>query len=546
MKIRAQIRLPGLIQTVLLFVALFPWFSGSAHGLELYGLVDSSCQARTGLIINLDARQVVVLTQEGKGVAIPREAVRNILVYNILSNPIPSVQLEGTTAHLIREVHMGGEKEQRLQGWPIRFVEDLIVFFDTAGNTHFLNVDRILKLFQPESVSGKAVMEEHEPVDFGFGSFLPECEKNGKTGGPKAVSPTRIISDQIRIGKFLSEYQNGFEHLRRFQARAVYYPRPFLYEAETKLGINMSEGRYYYPREFASGFPFYFQWSSGRPYGPQAFFALGAKPVEVLPNLEPLFSLRSEVKAHLFTASFVGNAMSFSQGEDFVIRNRFFYEEYFKRFSEDDLLVVPHFNQMAFTGMDWGAHSFSAGLYFPLYLIQGNRIFREVKSTRASNALRYLYTDRNFRLRMVYSPTRLSSDAPTIEDIRLIGMAEMKEPGLLTETSGLYQQSIESFSLDVRFARVGFDWNPGKEVELGIDEVIILGDYQEVIGGVPYRLEFSQYNTSFRAAQHFGKRVSLRIFLNYFQRGYRSHQESGTARPVNRNFSLNWEIEFAL
>ena len=136
------LRLPGRIQLyrfslVLLIQLLISITSVSA--IELYSIVHKGCEAQTGLIIHVDENQVYQVNTEGKLVIIPREGIEHILVYNTIANPFFHLDLTSGVAEYIRKVKVSSDDEIVFSGWPIRFIDDLIVFFDLEGDREFLD-----------------------------------------------------------------------------------------------------------------------------------------------------------------------------------------------------------------------------------------------------------------------------------------------------------------------------------------------------------------------------------------------------------------------
>ena len=535
---RNPIHLFFLVPLFLLF------WSSQSFALELYSFVGKNCRVETGLIVQANRNEVAMLTTSGEFSQWKRRNIRHVLVYNVLNNPIPSISMQRPLEARVRSVELSGEERLRFTGWPIRFFENLIVFYDIEGKTHIEEIERIRSISKPIDLPKNIPITTHEKIQFGLGNNLPECPQPRQSG--EVTLPTRMLSDQIRIGKFLSVYQHGFERLTRFEKRTVFYARPFLFEQPTQMGITLSEGVYLYRKELPIEFPFTIQWSNGQPYGPQAFFKLGSSTVELLPNIEPVFAIRTDVKAHLFTAAFVGNPLGMSQGADFIVENRFSFQEFFSRVGPDDLLVAPQFNQLALTGMEWGSQSISLGFFHPVYAVLGNRVFREVLFPEPTLIGRYQYITEKKRYRFLYSAPSQNHKAPTPKDIRVVSVFDMLVPGLLSPESFAYQGGLESFSIQSQFMRIGADLDISKEVELRLDGVFLAGSYQEQMLGSDYKLEFRQALASLSLIQSFGERVSILGFLNYFQRHYDSLATDRFDNPTSRRFSLVGTIRFVL
>jgi hypothetical protein len=519
----------------------------SAHptsAIELYSVVHKGCEAQTGLIIHVDEQQVYQVNTEGKLVIIPREGIEHILVYNTIANPFFQLDLTSGLAEYIRNVRVSSDDELVFSGWPIRFIDDLIVFFDLEGKTHLVQTGDIQKFSKLESENQSLKkIDVFERMNFGFGSNLPACA-DAAPATQTAIQPTRMVSSQIKIQKFLSVYHDGFTKLKRLQKRTVFYARPYLFDEKTKIALVIMRDDF--QEEFSGGMPLYFQWPSGRTFGPQGLLVVGSKPIEHLSSVEPVFQLRFDGKYQFLTASFAGNPLAFSAGGDYMINNRFFMQKFFSIMGSNEFLFLPQFNQVALTGLEWEAYSASVGYYYPIIGLQANGIFRELLSDSANALYRLQYTGADFKFNLVASSATMRSEGGNTENIRVIYADEMSQPISRTERSILLETQLEQFSFDSSFVRLNLDIDLSPEVRLGISEVIILGDYQEMIAGTPYKLKFDHYVTSVNLQQDFGDNVALKGYLNYFLRNYYSQLDQNKNTHEESKFSFSLAIEFVL
>lgn len=525
-----------------LFVSCTIGFVSELKALELYSLIHRGCEANTGLIIQVDEDHVYQVDIDGRLSSVPRSGIEHILVYNVIDNPFSRLDLSSGSGEYLRKVSVSADEEIEFVGWPIRFIDDLIVFFDLAGKTHLVRTDDIQRFSDPDpaAVTEKAITS-FQRLQFGFGRNLPGCSKD-PVAERALIQPTRMLSDQIRIQKFLSVYHNGFTRLKRLQKRTGFYARPYTFEKQTKIALVIQRDDF--QEEFSAGLPVYFQWPSGSTFGPQGFLAVGLKPIEHLPSVEPIFGLRFDGKYHFLSASFAGNPFAFSAGSDFMIQNRFFMESYFAKKDARDLLFLPQFNQVALTGIEWGAYSLSAGYYYPLFGIQANGIFRELPAQGASTILKAQYTKSDYRIQVIAAPIDMGSGNPNSNNINLIYADEMTLKSSRTQRSQDLEEQIERFRFEGGFMRVNLDLDLTAEVRMGISEVIILGDYDETVSGLDYRLDFNHLVTSVNLHQNFGENVSLRGYLNYFMRQYRTQLQQDKRNHEEGKFSFSVAVEF--
>lgn len=530
---------------VAVVLALALCLPATAGAVEVYALLSRDCTTRTGLIVGVDAERVDLLDLAGELTVVPRAEVHRVLVYNTLDNPIAQLNFAGGLGALTREVHLAGEDGPGYLGWPIRFQEDAIIFFDVDGKTHVEDVERVALVRKAQGLSGRRTLAQAVPRTFLPGPNLAECAQSRAGEGPP-IYPNRIISDRIKISRFLASYDRGFEELERFRRRSAFYARPFLYDKQTKVALSLSGFPGFRSPELPAALPVYFQWSSGVSYGSQGLVVLGSKPVEWLPNVGPLLAVRTEVKSSFFSASFVGNPLALSVGQDFMVENRFAFRDFFSQFGANDTLVLPQLNHLAMTGLDWGAYSAAVGLYYPIVAIMADGLFRELVSPSPSLAYRVLRVTEDTRFRVTYSRTALGAGGPGSEDIRIVLVQDMREPSVISAQSRAAQATLQRFSLDARFLRAGLDVSLRNALELGVDQVRFQGDYREAFPDRDFELHFVHDVTSLHAFQQFGDFVGLRAYLNYFNRRYEQTADGERRNPDAQDFSLVIAIEFVL
>lgn len=515
----------------------------AGFGLELYTIIHNGCTTQTGLIVNVDDETVLQLDISGRLVATPRKGIEHVLVYNTIDNPYSEIDLTGELQKYLREVKVSAEEDERFIGWPIRFFENFIVFFDLVGKTHLVDKDNIEWFDSPSEISAeKKVISDFKDFKFGFGSNLPSC--SGKAAQSEDIQPTRMLSDQIKIHKFLTTYREGFIKLKRFQRRTVFYARSYLFDKQTKIALVINRDDF--QEEFSAGMPIYFQWPTGSVFGPQGLLVAGSKPNENLPSVEPVFGLRFDGKYHFLSASFAGNPFAFSTGASFMIENRFFMGGFFEQKSPSDTLVLPQYNQVVLTGLERGAWSISIGYYYPLFGIQANGLFREILSGNGSPILKAKYTTADQSISIVGSQVSLGSNNPNNDHINLIYAEEMSLESTITAQSRLLIEQLESFQFDSTFIRVNFDMDVGNELKLGLSEVVLQGNYQETIFSSRYALGFNNYITSINLHQGFGDNVALNAHVNLFIRNYDSQSATRDEKTEENKFSFTLAVEFIL
>ncbi|MBU2511136.1 hypothetical protein KJ966_07350 [bacterium] len=514
------------------------------RALELYSIVHPGCQSTTGLIINVDTERIYLLKTDGSISELPKKSVEYILVFNVLDNPIQQIDLTGSLRDFARKVDVQGEVEYSFTGWPIRFQEELIVFYDIEGKTHLVDIE----LIQGFELAGE-IAPEIRPIpqfkenQFGFGTNLPGCVQKTEPI-MDSVQPTRMISDQIKISKFLSVYEKGFIKLDRFQKRTSFYARPYLYNKKTKVGIVVD--REDYKEELPYGFPLNFQWPTGSNFGPQGILNIGSNTNEYLPNVEPVFGVKFSGKYHFLSVFFSGNSWAFAYGQKYVIENRSWFKEYFKKRDPDDILVLPQYNQVAMTGLEWGSYSFAAGYYYPIICLQGNGLFREIVTEQSIPIASLSYITPRYKLQFLGADMKFQSNNPSDDFINLIYAEEMSQEVAITSASQELLNEMNSYDLQSQFFRINFDYDITREIQFGLSEVIFYGDYVESFPGSNYELSYRQHITSARIEQEFGDYVSLKGYLNFFIRQFHSKSNDDEEDTARNDVSFTVVVEFIL
>ena len=534
-------KIPFLFSILFLFLVC----SRDLKAFELYRLLNGDCSTSPGLIIHADEVSIDLLTVDGDLQTVERSTVKNILVYNILDNPISLLKLSGGIGKYLREVESTHADSKGFIAWPIRFIENLIVFYDIEGKTHLIEIDKLKSFTVPEQAQFKdQKLEKAQTYHFGYGDSLMDCPSNGVQDG-RLILPTRTLGDQIRINKFLSIFQKGFLYLDQFQQRTYFYAKPYLYEEQTKLGITITHDDY--QEEPPSFFPGYIQWSSGSPYSSQGIYSFGNRPLEIVPNVEPMFAFYSAVKSHFFQASFAGNPNGFAAGSDFLIAYRALYEDFLVSRDLDNPFIITQFNYVAISGIGIKEYYLGAGFYYPIYGIYGNEKFREILSTKTSPIVQFHYTLPSSKFQIIASKTDLGSNDPNEDDIILIYGNELINPELfINDSKETLLENLERFEFHSSFLRIGFEIDSTEEFSYSIYEIIQQGEYEEVISGNPYRLKYNHLITAVNSRLQFGDFLTLKGGLNYFRKFFHSETSDETEDYQVDKFSVFVGIEFIL
>ncbi|MGY8788167.1 MAG: hypothetical protein ACKVH5_07730 [Fidelibacterota bacterium] len=536
---------------VSLLAGLVLYLPGQVYSLEIYTLIGDDCRTDTGLIVGGDERRIYMLNVDGGLSSIDQDSVQLALVYNIHDNPIRTIDLSSELVRLLREVKLSDEEQTQFIGWPIKFIDQVIVFFDIDGKTHLVDLEKI-KSFSliKQPFSKQKEITNSKPIQFKLGTSLSQCKKYDEKDEVKKVEPTRMLGDRIKVDKFFSEYERGFTALRRFQKKTIFYSKPFLYEKRSRVVIIYT--REDFLREITpSLIPFRFQWSSGSPFASQGVYSVGAKEPDYVASVEPQFVLDAKVKTHFMSVSFIGNVLCFSAGNACIMDKRSLYTNYFSKLSSDSNEIYPLFNYLALTGLDYKEYSIGGGFYYPVFGIIGDHRFREISSSQASPILKIQRTTPESMIRLTYSQsTRKSTSPKDDQEIQLIYSRELSDVAQITSDSAELIDNMSDYFLTTHHYRMKLNFKILDGIDFGINEILFRGKYAEGQGEERYLMDFRHVISSMVVKKQFSDYIALTGQFNHFLRNHDSKvinaNETTNKQDKENNVSFAITIEFLL
>ena len=518
---------------------------------EFYAFVDAKCRATSGLVAHVSETKVIVWQLDGKFKKISRKNVKDVLVFSVTDNPFAPIPQTKIATSLLKKIFVGNNSKNSLFiGLPYKFVEELVFFHDTKGKLYVLDmgeIKRIEKVTKKELEGEKKSTHKSKVIDnIKLGDYLPHCLNKGGRG-KASLRPNQVISGKIKVFEFFKNLEDGFNQIENFEERTILYGRPFLFEKRSRLGFNyVSRGR-----EHEVPFPFYFQWSNGKEFHFQSQTVLGASSSKWLPNVEPLAMASSEVKSHFFNAIFIGNILSLQAGESALKSSAGGYG--------DMVRVAPHLNYLSMMGGDWRYLSLSAGIYFPSYvLVFGAKNFlekREILARKSSPVFRGQIITDHLTVRMMYSYTAYDH-SPAIYGKHFFGKGKVldrvAEP-IDNPEEYIYDardiEEIKGLVFKSQFVRLGFDYQLRKDIQFGVDEVFMKGEYDESLvhvsdsRSITNQLEFEHLYTTAYIKQSFGHYVSLKLVGNIYIYKYDYSIDKKRTKVDDTSFSFGGSFE---
>lgn len=498
-----------------------------AQALEIHMILKENCSAATGVVIYTSPTHIELLTLDGKSENIARADIRSLFIYNTIGVPFRNFPLSKPLIHRLRTVELDANISAQTIGWPVKFVENLVMFLDVRGKIHVYELDLIRKLrpvwreANGGSVPALTMQGSKSDVFEPDGSAASDQCPGSFQKKSSATPPTRWLTDKIRINDYLKSLEQGYEVLDSFQERTYLYAKPILFDVRTRFGISI----YSRQSEPNPTFPFYFQWFKGRPYRFQSFTMLGAKPSLFLPSVEPGIGVSSEVKSHVFHALFVGNFLGLSAGSAIFTKNDF-----------QDIMTskpssaVSH-NYMALMGGDYGPFSVSGGFFYPVLLFTQEEQVREVLASDLSYALRFMLTYERWRFRVVGSWLDRSDSSPTRKEV-------------IRENGGTRLVDPDSFTLNFGFLRPGIDFHLSRAIELNLDFMYATAKYSEKEGSSKRTYNFQKQNVIATVRQSFSEYVTVSVTGNFVNRNDNANLTGTTQKKSKQESTFFGSFEF--
>lgn len=253
----------------MLLYSFLSFIANTALAVELYSIFDKKCKEFTGYIIAENNDVYEVLSTHGQIQSFHKNNIKGILTYNFVSPPLTNINIPKSKTHLIKNLSIDNEsKIETFSGFPVQFIEDLIVFLGLDGNIRVHKLDNVLKIRPINSP-----LKNNKLTDKNFSiqsaGYIQSCGDKGQTGSSR---PNRILIDKIKIQQFLSTYKTGYENLQSFEERTYLYSRPQIYKQKTRFGLISQKPQE--PSAVKNSLPFV-EWSSGRPYRVQSYNRIG-------------------------------------------------------------------------------------------------------------------------------------------------------------------------------------------------------------------------------------------------------------------------------
>jgi hypothetical protein len=236
---------------------------------------------------------------------------------------------------------------------------------------------------------------------------------------------------------------------------------------------------------------------------------VGGAPVAWLPSVDPEVVIWSDLKSHVFHATFLANPFAIPAaspvygGEARTPR------------TEADGHTESHFNYLILMGGDYGPWSASAGTYYPARYIRLLPFQRDVRAKQAALVFRARATFEWLAFSAMYF--RVRQDDPEGDGLWNGENDEDETQGIpyaLREDTVRLGASVELF-----------------EMKGSLDTVLTRGEYQEEPA---FGLDFKHLQLGTTLSREFGHYVRMNVHVNYHIENNHFERDDGTERRQTR------------
>ena len=452
---------------------------------DVYTFFDAECRRTTGVLVHVDEETVAMVDLQGRFVGQPRADIHSAVLHQPLENPLSVIQVDAAFVDYLREVWVGEDEHPSFVGWATGFYDDLLIFLDLEGKTHVIEPGEVKALHRADVTPGQQRPRVYAPARLGYPPEIVPCSRAAP--GPDDLPPSRVIADRIKLGDYFAKLEEHYRSLSDFEERTRVYATPFVFDEASRVGLI-------YFQHMDLPFPFYFRWSSGRPYRFQSETVVGNAPHHELPFMEPTLSVSSDLKSHFFNAAFVGNFLALPAGGD-----PFLLSELLEQMPTSTLVDVSY-NYLILMGADYWRLSASAG---PAYL--ATRILvppqggRDVRAQRATLAARLRYHSPGLSARVMYFRTRMSGPLTDLTDD--------------APPEATYANRMDAVRLGATIAVY-------QGVQLDADEIVTFGKHVDAMIPTPVSIEWVHAETAAVLSADFGRYVTVKGYARLIMRRY--------------------------
>jgi len=291
------------LSAALLFLLAF----SSAQAITLSGIYFGTCERSIGVILDVDAHAIQLLTLDGTVKKISRFDIVYLAEYPVGSIPIHEVSNTESVPVTIIQTLAGNQSRELARGWPIDFSEQSILFLTTDGDELVISRSDIFALtFDTAARKIPLSNATHTQYNFLYPSMFGNCGTGASlTNGDARLlnaHPQQMIGSPLLIKASLDQLMTGHKVIRAYQRDQKFYAVPQVYSNDTQIGIwyNVNSRHGASHSRSNSGIPFLISEHSNGPFSYQHRFSTGALLLPGSAHEEPQTQISYALKADYF------------------------------------------------------------------------------------------------------------------------------------------------------------------------------------------------------------------------------------------------------
>lgn len=496
--------------------------------IELNTFFKDKCQSSTGFIVKIEEDKLFLLNKLGKTEILDIKKVEKIVVHNLTDFPWTLSEINQDVPWY--KVNLLDQNNSSFIGTPIQFIDKLIFFLNQYGSLEVISIDQIASIsnFQNRAVNWKGKITD---LNWGENINLKCSLKNASQN-----YPTRILEDAVQISEYLHNFEQGFEKLIHLKERMNFYSKPILFNTTTRMGFNALFGNLN-PESPELPILLNFKFSSGVPFGLQNSTEVLNIQSSWVPQYFPFTGAQFEIKSHLFHALLVTHLTSLSGGSSYFSpiysgQSAGKYKQaQGSAYPDGTALTMQHsFNYLTVFGIDWQKWSVSFGGFYPIHYVYSYSGSREYLSEGPQPVFRLMYTDKNFKIRLIGSKFNINHDNNT-NSTTLIAF----------DNEGKKITHYLTSHTDGYFLRAGADFNLFKQIEVRSDLSVFKFKSEDSLN---YYAENIENTLALSIGKSFGRYISLRAYTAQVQYQWNAEGLAGHQDRSLEELYYGTELEF--
>ena len=338
--------------------------ASNAFGITLNGVYFGTCERDIGVLINVDASRIQLLTLSGTVKSISRFDIIYLAEYPLGNIPIRAIQNADAKPVTIVNTLVDFEPRELVRGWPIDFSDQSILFLTTDGDELVIAREDV---YTVETAADIAYVELKNAIHLDFYYHYPalfnHCQSDRKYSADESagneVYPQQLIGNPLLIKSSLDELMAGHKLVQDYKRNQQFYAVPGIYSNDTRIGLwyNLNSRHGASDARNNSVIPFIISDFSDGPFGFQRRITTGSGLMSYSVHEEPQTLFSYALKADYFHFSVMFDPSAILTGSNYLWKKKELY-------THDDR-IMESFHLAA--GFDWRQYALEIAI--PNYTI---------------------------------------------------------------------------------------------------------------------------------------------------------------------------------